>query len=85
MKPSRRPIALSLLVFIPLLLGSLILAPPTGQPILAQPPATTNAATPAGTIAYVLPNDEQGDEIHLIQPDGSSDRRIWGTDQPDPE
>jgi PKD repeat protein len=38
----------------------------------------------SNTIAYVRPNDESGDEIRLINPDGSGDRLLWSTDQPDP-
>jgi hypothetical protein len=52
---------------------------------LSMPLAGASAQTPAGTVAYVLPNDEHGDEIHLIAPDGSNDHEIWRTDQPDPE
>lgn len=45
-------------------------------------PVSARAAS--GTIAYVRPNDATGDEIWLIQPDGSDDRRIWSVGQPDP-
>jgi hypothetical protein len=58
-----------------ILLGLLVIAPMFWPVVAAQPAA--------GTIAYVLPNDQQGDEIHLIQPDGSGDHRIWRTNQPD--
>lgn len=37
-----------------------------------------------GTIAYVRDNDATGDEIRLIEPDGSNDRRIYSTGLPDP-
>jgi len=36
-----------------------------------------------GTIAYVRPNDTTGDEIRLIEPDGSNDRLLWRTNVPD--
>lgn len=48
----------------------------------ASPPAA--AATTPGTIAYVRPNDATGDEIWLIQPDGSNNRRVWSVGEPDP-
>ncbi len=35
-----------------------------------------------GTIAYVRSNDATGDEIRLIEPDGSSDRLLWKTNVP---
>jgi hypothetical protein len=63
-----------------LVIGLLVLAllwPPVRRPAFAQ-------ATP-GTIAYVRGNDASGDEIWLIQPDGSSNRRIWSVGQPDPD
>lgn len=47
------------------------------QLLLAQPLT--------GAIAYVRPNDTSGDEIRLIQPDGSDDHLIWSTSKPDPE
>lgn len=37
------------------------------------------ASAGQGAIAYVLPNDTTGDEIHLINPDGTHDREIWRT------
>jgi hypothetical protein len=45
-----------------------------------------SAPPPAGdvTIAYVRPNDQSGDEIRFIEPDGSRDRLIWSTGKPDP-
>ncbi len=36
-----------------------------------------------GTIAYVRSNDATGDEIRLIEPDGSNDRLLWNTNVPD--
>jgi hypothetical protein len=42
------------------------------------------AQSDAGTIAYVRYNDETGDEIWLIEPDGSNNRRIFTTGKPDP-
>ncbi len=36
-----------------------------------------------GTIAYVRSNDTTGDEIRLIEPDGSNDRLLWNTNVPD--
>ncbi|HET8704852.1 MAG TPA: hypothetical protein VFM46_01010, partial [Pseudomonadales bacterium] len=45
--------------------------------LVAQPAAQPVAASPnQGAIAYVLPNDNTGDEIHLINPNGSEDREI---------
>jgi Tol biopolymer transport system component len=44
-------------------------------------PAKANAVP--GTIAYVRPNDATGDEIHLIEPNGSNDRLLWRTNVPD--
>jgi len=37
-----------------------------------------------GVIAYVRPNNVGGDEIHLVAPDGSQDRRIYSTGRADP-
>jgi TolB protein len=45
------------------------LAPAAEQAVLAQ--------SAAGTIAYIRPNDATGDEIHLIEPDGTGDRVLW--------
>jgi TolB protein len=58
------------------LLGLATLAPSTPRPASAQ--------TVAGTIAYTRDNDTTGDEIRLIEPDGSNDRRIWSVGQSDP-
>lgn len=47
-----------------------------------------HAALPAsagvgpGTIAYVRYNATTGDEIRLVEPDGSNDRHLWGANQP---
>ncbi len=46
----------------------------------SQPFALANA--PVGTIAYVVNNHETGDEIHLIEPDGSADRLLFSTGEP---
>jgi Tol biopolymer transport system component len=48
----------------------------------SRPPVV--AQTEPGTIAYVRPNNVTGDEIWLIEPDGSNNRRIWTVGQPDP-
>jgi Tol biopolymer transport system component len=48
----------------------------------ALPPVAAQAAN--GTIAYVRYNDETGDEIWLVEPDGSHNRRIFSTGKPDP-
>ena len=37
-----------------------------------------------GVIAYVRPNNVGGDEIHLVAPDGSQDRRIYSTGRAEP-
>ena len=59
--------------------GLLVLA--TLAPLMAHP---VSAQTLAGTIAYTRDNDTTGDEIRLIEPDGSNDRRIWSVGHPDP-
>lgn len=70
---SHRRIYLGILSLI--LAGSAVratgLAPAVEQTALAQ--------GLTGTIAYVRPNDDTGDEIHLIEPDGTGDRVIWST------
>ncbi len=50
----------------------------------AVTPPTTQALAYAdpGTIAYVRDVDATGDEIRLIEPDGSNDRLLWRTNQP---
>ncbi|HMQ33616.1 MAG TPA: hypothetical protein PKD53_22985 [Chloroflexaceae bacterium] len=45
------------------------------------PPA---AAQDTGTIAYVRAGGRQGDQIRLIEPDGSGDRLLWAVPRPDP-
>ncbi len=40
------------------------------------------ASAPVGTIAYVRSDPVNGDEIHLIEPDGSGDRILYSTDIP---
>lgn len=42
------------------------------------------AQTPTGTIAYVRTGGESGDQIRLIEPDGSNDREIWRVPVDDP-
>jgi hypothetical protein len=58
------------------LLGLATLAPAS--------PRLVSAQTLSGTIAYTRDNDTTGDEIRLIEPDGSNDRRIWSVGYPDP-
>ena len=56
-----------------------------GLAALGQPaPLPVSAQIVSGTIAYMRDNDATGDEIWLIEPDGSHNRRIWSTGQPDP-
>ena len=54
--------------------------------LLVQPAVHPAAASadPA-PIAYVLPDDASGDEIHLISPDGTNDHMIWNTGKSRPE
>jgi hypothetical protein len=66
----------SLMTLALILLVLATLGPPAPRPVSAQPAS--------GTIAYVRPNDQTGDEIWLIEPDGSNNRRIWSVGQPDP-
>ena len=40
------------------------------------------ASADPGVLAYVLPNDETGDEIHFINADGTGDKKIWSTGKP---
>jgi len=48
--------------------------------LLVQAPAKQVAASAGqSAIAYVLSNDTTGDEIHLINTDGTYDREIWHT------
>lgn len=48
----------------------------------APPPATPESDSAVGSIAYV--NAASGDEIRLVQPDGSNNRRLWAHGLPDP-
>lgn len=52
--------------------------PPTSNTVLASARAAT------GTIAYVVADDTTGDQIWLIEPDGSNKRKIYGTGKADP-
>ncbi len=54
--------------------------------LLLTLPAARQVAASAGPapIAYMLPNDVTGDEIHLINPDGTNDHMIWHTGKPRP-
>jgi hypothetical protein len=62
-----------------LLIGLVGLLAMTGFALPGSHPLA--AQTGPGTIAYVRPNDETGDEIWLIEPNGSGNRRIWSTGQ----
>jgi WD40 repeat protein len=42
------------------------------------------AQTPTGTIAYVRAGGTSGDQIRLIEPDGSNDRELWTVPVTDP-
>ena len=53
------------------LVWGLLLFQPTAKPVAAS--------AGQGVIAYVVPNDTTGDEIHLINPDRTQDREIWRT------
>lgn len=57
------------------LLGLAALGPMVPPPVSAQ--------TVSGTIAYVRQSNQTGDEVWLIEPDGSKNRRIWSTGQAD--
>lgn len=52
-----------------------------GGPQTPNPPGGSNAAPLHDTIAYTTGN---GDEVRLISPDGSNDRRLWAHAQDDP-
>ncbi len=52
--------------------------------VVSYHPPRIAAQTHPGTIAYVRPNDATGDEIWLIEPDGSNERQIWSTGKADP-
>src|SRR5512138_1276146 len=45
-------------------------------------PTLALAYADPGTIAYVRSNDATGDEIRLIEPDGTNDRLMWKTNVP---
>jgi hypothetical protein len=56
-----------------------------GLATFSSPPAhVAFAQADPSPIAFVRSNDATGDEIWLIQPDGSNTRRIWSVSQPDP-
>ncbi len=64
----------------------MLLAPPASKPVAASAGQDASAQSAAAqtasaqyAIAYVRPNDVTGDEIHLINPDGTQDRKIWST------
>jgi hypothetical protein len=44
--------------------------------------SSVQASYPVGTIAYVHSDQIYGDEIHLIEPDGSGDRVVYATGKP---
>ncbi len=46
--------------------------------------AQAATGTVTGTIAYVVGDDTTGDQIWLIEPDGSNNRKIYNTGVPDP-
>ena len=50
---------------------------------LSPPPV--QAQTSTGTIAYVRAGGTDGDQIRLIEPDGSNDRALWTVPVPDPQ
>src|SRR5687767_10222655 len=52
--------------------------------VVSYHPPRIAAQTHPGTVAYVRPNDATGDEIWLIEPDGSNERQIWSTGKADP-
>jgi TolB protein len=68
---------ISLTTMLLTILFPLAVSIPTGSFVSAQ--------SIAGTIAYILPNDEGGDEIRFIAPDGTDDRRIWQVGKADPQ
>jgi hypothetical protein len=53
--------------------------------LLSPAPHLLAAQSGTSTIAYLRPNDDTGDEIHLIAPDGSNDRTLWSTGVADPQ
>jgi hypothetical protein len=48
-------------------------------------PQSVSAQVATGTIAYVVANDTTGDQIWLIEPDGSNNRKIYSIGAPDPD
>ncbi len=70
----KRKIVLSLIKFLFCL--AIIAVPLSG----GRP--SVRASVPVGTIAYVRSDPVNGDEIHLIEPDGSGDRILYSTDVP---
>jgi hypothetical protein len=53
--------------------------------VLARPSVEARAeAQLTGTIAYVRTGGSQGDQIRLIEPDGSGDRLLWAAPGADP-
>jgi hypothetical protein len=57
----------------------LVLLQSLGLLVVSQAAQPVLANAGQGAIAYVIPNDTSGDEIHLIDPDGTHDREIWHT------
>lgn len=49
-----------------------------------ESPLAVGAQTTPGVIAYVRPGGKQGDQIRLINPDGSDDRALWTVPTEDP-
>jgi hypothetical protein len=47
-------------------------------------PQVIAARADGSVIAYVRPNNQNGDEIRFVSPDGANDRRVWQTGIPDP-
>ena len=79
-----RAVALALLVAVVLLAAGprAALSQSGATPPDAATPLDPAAADQTGVIAYV--EDTNRDEIRLINPDGSNDRRLWGTGVADP-
>jgi TolB protein len=53
--------------------------------LVPSQPAPVAASEDPGVIAYVRPNNESGDEIHLVAPDGNQDRHVYSTGRADSE
>ncbi len=51
---------------------------------LAERNSSVRASVPSGTIAYVRTDPDTGDEIRLIEPNGSADRLLYSTNEPTP-